>query len=68
MIKYLLSQVYVIYKYHLILKLLLVRFIRRGITREIQHTNETWAQPHKAWTPFSTQNLKAIDLWVFILI
>ena len=31
-------------------------------------TNEIWAQSHKALTSLSTQNLKAMDLWVFILI
>jgi len=34
-----------------------VRFIRRDISGE-NNTNETWAQPHKALTPLSTQNLK----------
>jgi len=32
------------------------------------NTNEILAQPHKALTPLSTQNLKAMGLWVLILI
>jgi len=38
-----------------------------GFTGE-NNTNEIWAQPHKTLTPLSTQNLKAMGLWVFILI
>jgi len=30
--------------------------------------NENWAEPHKGMTPPSTQNLKALGLWVFFLI
>jgi len=47
--------------------LTLVRFLRGGFTGE-NNTNETWAQPHKILTPLSTQNLKAMGLWVLILI
>ena len=39
-----------------------------GETRGRSHKNENWAKPHKGMTPPSTQNLKALGLWVFFLI
>jgi len=41
--------------------------IRGGNLRET-NKNEKWAKPHKRMTPPSTQNLKALGLWVFFLI
>jgi len=40
---------------------------RRRFTRGY-NTNDTLVQLHEALTPLSTQNLKEMDLWVFILI
>jgi len=43
----------------------------RNLTGETQgrsNENETRAQPNKRMTPPSTQNLKALGLWVFFLI
>jgi len=46
---------------------LIVGKIRGGNTGEISN-NENCATPHKGMIPPSTQNLKALGLWVFFLI
>jgi len=50
------------------LKQRMLGLYKEGVSLGKYNTNETWAQLHKALTPLSTQNLKAMGLWVFILI